>query len=451
MISNETLHPDFSTQRRLPRWQSRSRETTCPSEGFSLAIFSSDESQRAKAATQTGSMRVIGSTPSRRLTILGSTGSIGVNTLDVVRQLGGRDAFEVVALTGAANIALLAQQARDAGAGLAVTADDARYGELKSALSGSGIAAAAGRSGLLEAAAMQADCVMAAIVGTAGLEPTLAAAALGTNILLANKECLVTGGTLFMDAVKAGGGRLLPVDSEHSAIFQTLETDRHEAIERIILTASGGPFRTHSREQMASVTLETARNHPNWSMGLKISIASATMFNKALEMIEAMHLFSLRPEQIEVIVHPQSVVHSMVGYSDGSVLAQLGAPDMRTAIGYALAWPKRCRLDVERLDFARLARLDFEAPDETRFPALRLARVAMQRGGMQSAVMNAAEETACNAFIAGKARFLQIAEVVETVMDAMSGLAPAGSIADVFAADAEARRLAGVIIGKPAR
>ncbi len=382
----------------------------------------------------------------RRLSVFGSTGSIGVNTLDVVQQHGGRDAFEIIALTGAANIDMLARQARETGAKIAVTADENRFGDLKAALSGSGITTAAGRSGLLEAAAMQADCAMAAIVGTAGLEPTLAAAANGTNILLANKECLVTGGSLFVDAVKAGGGALIPVDSEHSAIFQTLETDRHEAVERIILTASGGPFRNHSREQMAGVTVETARAHPNWSMGLKISIGSATMFNKALEMIEAMHLFALRPEQVEVIVHPQSIVHSMVGYCDGSVLAQLGAPDMRTAIGYALGWPLRRHLNVERLDFAKLARLDFETPDEERFPALRLARVAMQRGGMQSAVLNAAEETACNAFIANKIGFLKIADIVENVMDRMISLPQPTTMQDVFEADAQARRLAAELV-----
>ena len=378
----------------------------------------------------------------RRITVLGSTGSIGVNTLDVIGQLGGREAFEVVALTGNANVPLLARQAVETGAKLAVTASEKTYSDLKEALAGTGIGAAAGRSGLIEAASMEADCAMAAIVGTAGLEPTLAAARRGMDIALANKECLVTAGSLFMDAVRQGGGRLLPVDSEHSAIFQTLESNQRHAVERIILTASGGPFRTWPKDKMAGVTPEVARIHPNWSMGMKISIGSATMFNKALEMIEAMHLFDVRPEQVEVIVHPQSIIHSMVGYSDGSVLAQLGSPDMRTAIGYALSWPRREALNVERLDFARLARLDFEAPDEERFPALRLARTAMHRGGSQSAVMNAAEETACEAFIAGRLGFLEIAEITERVMDALAGLPPPSSMHDVFAADAEARRLA---------
>ncbi|WP_139790527.1 1-deoxy-D-xylulose-5-phosphate reductoisomerase [Rhizobium rhizosphaerae] len=378
----------------------------------------------------------------QKITILGATGSIGCNTLDVIAQLGGRAAFEVEALTGHANIGLLAEQAKAVGARLAVTADEGLYGALKSALAGTGIAVAAGASGLLEAAEREADLVMAAIVGTAGLAPTLAAAARGADIALANKECLVSAGPLFVAAVAEGGGALIPVDSEHSAIFQSFDERQRHAVERLVLTASGGPFRKMSREEMAHVTPERARAHPNWSMGLKISIGSATMFNKALEMVEAHHLFGVAPEAIEVIVHPQSIIHSMVGYSDGSVIAQLGAPDMRTAIGYALAYPRRPALNVERLDFARLARLDFEAPDEVRFPALRLARLSMERGGVQSAVMNAAEEVACAAFVAGRIGFLAMAEVAEAVMDEMTGWPPAETIEAVFAADAEARRRA---------
>jgi 1-deoxy-D-xylulose-5-phosphate reductoisomerase len=379
----------------------------------------------------------------RRISILGSTGSIGVNTLDVVSQLGGQDAYEVVAITGNANISLLAEQARNCGAKLAVTADEAHYVTLKDALSGSGIEVAAGREALIEAGARDSDWVMAAIVGTAGLAPTLAAARRGADIALANKECLVSAGELFVKAVAEGGGQLIPVDSEHSAIFQSLEDDQHDAVERIVLTASGGPFRTWTREQMASVTADIARAHPNWSMGLKISIGSASMFNKALEMIEAKHLFNLRPDQIEVIVHPQSVIHSMVGYQDGSILAQLGCPDMRTAIGYALTYPNRPKLNVERLDFARLARLDFEAPDEIRFPALRLARTALERGGVQGAVMNAAEEISFHAFCAGRIGFLSMADIVERVMEEMTGYGPAATMDEIFAADAEARRRAG--------
>ncbi|MNH86364.1 1-deoxy-D-xylulose 5-phosphate reductoisomerase [compost metagenome] len=384
----------------------------------------------------------------RRISILGSTGSIGVNTLDVVAQLGGRNAFDIVAITGNSNVALLAEQAVSFGARLAVTADDKQYATLKDALAGTGIEVAAGRAALGEAGQRPSDWVMAAIVGTAGLAPTVAAAERGADIALANKECLVSAGELFVKAVADGGGKLIPVDSEHSAIFQSLEDDQRHAVERIVLTASGGPFRTWSREQMANVTADVARAHPNWSMGLKISIGSASMFNKALEMIEAKHLFNVRPDQIEVIVHPQSIIHSMVGYTDGSVLAQLGCPDMRTAIGYALTYPDRPKLDVERLDFAKLARLDFEAPDEARFPALRLARTAMDRGGVQGAVMNAAEETAFNAFLEKRIGFLQMADIAEDVMEDMVGYGSAITMDDVFAADAEARRRAAEAIAQ---
>ncbi|MGV1803036.1 1-deoxy-D-xylulose-5-phosphate reductoisomerase [Agrobacterium vitis] len=382
----------------------------------------------------------------RRLTILGSTGSIGTNTLDVIRQMGGRDRFDIMALTGHGNVALLAEQALVTGARLAVTSDENQYIALKDLLSGSGIDVAAGSSGLQEAACLEADWVMAAIVGTAGLQPTLTAAARGADIALANKECLVSAGELFIETVRKGGGKIIPVDSEHSAIFQCLDENHRDTLERIVLTASGGPFRTFTRQQMADVSVQTARAHPNWSMGLKVSIGSASMFNKALEMIEAKHLFDLTPDQIEVIVHPQSIVHSMVGYSDGSVLAQLGVPDMRTAIGYALSYPKRAALDVDRLDFTKLARLDFEAPDLDRFPAIRLARTALERGGLQGAVLNAAEECAFEAFVEEKIGFLAMADVVEDVMDHLSGLAPATVIADVFAADAQARRRAQEVI-----
>ncbi len=378
----------------------------------------------------------------RTISILGATGSIGVNTLDVVRHAGGREAFEVVALTGSSNVALLASQAVEHGAQIAVTADERQYSALKDALSGTGIKAAAGRQALIDAAAIPANITMAAIVGMAGLEPTLAAAKNGGTIALANKECLVSAGALFIDAIEQAGGTLLPVDSEHNAVFQVLDRSQTSAVERVILTASGGPFRTWTREQMAGVTVETARAHPNWSMGLKISIDSASMFNKALEMIEAKHLFHLKPEQIEVIVHPQSIIHSMVAYRDGSILAQLGPSDMRVAIGYALQHPARGHLPVERLDFARLSRLDFETPDEARFPALRLARQAMDRGGVSGAVLNGAKEAALEAFIAGQIPFLAMAEIVETVMEKM-GAAASGGLAGVFDADLEARRWAG--------
>lgn len=388
----------------------------------------------------------MGADSPRRLSIFGSTGSIGVNTLDVVSHIGEAEGLSVAALTGSDNIALLAQQAIGFRAAMAVTARAENYSALKEALSGTGIMVAAGESGLAEAAELDAGIVMAAIVGTAGLAPTLIAARRGADIALANKECLVSAGALFMEEIRRGGGRLLPVDSEHNAIFQVLEENQRHSLERIILTASGGPFRTLDRAEMENVTVETARAHPNWSMGLKISIDSASMFNKALEMIEARHLFSVRPDQVEVVVHPQSVIHSMVGYSDGSVLAQLGSPDMRTAIGYALSWPRRSVLPVERLDFTKLSKLEFEAPDEERFPALRLARVAMERGGVQGAVLNGAKEVALEAFIAGKTGFLAMADIVERVMDDLVALPAASSMDDVFAADAEARqRAAGLL------
>jgi 1-deoxy-D-xylulose-5-phosphate reductoisomerase len=352
----------------------------------------------------------------RTISILGSTGSIGVNTLDVMRHLGGREAFDVVALTGSSNIVLLAKQAREFGAKIAVTADERQYQALKQALSGTGIEAAAGRQALIDAAAMPADITMAAIVGMAGLEPTLAAAKNGGTIALANKECLVCAGDLFLETVHKSGGTLLPVDSEHNAIFQVLDQEKPDTIERVILTASGGPFRTFSLEQMREVTVETARAHPNWSMGLKISIDSASLFNKALEMIEAKYLFNLKPEQIEVIIHPQSIIHSMVGFCDGSILTQLGPSDMRVAIGYALSWPHRVALPTERLDFAKLSRLDFESPDETRFPALRLARQVLAAGGLSGAVLNGAKEIALEAFIAGKIPFLKMADIVDAAM-----------------------------------
>jgi 1-deoxy-D-xylulose-5-phosphate reductoisomerase len=347
-----------------------------------------------------------------------------------------------VALTGNANIDLLAEQARATGAGFAVTADETRYQDLKEALAGSGTEAGAGEKALIEAAEREAEWVMAGIVGMAGLAPTLAAARCGADIALANKECLVSAGTLFRREIESSGGRLLPVDSEHSAIHQVFDPRQGEALERVILTASGGPFRDMCLEDMAKVTPAEARAHPNWSMGLKISIDSASMFNKALEMIEARHLFDLRSEQIEVVVHPQSIIHSMVAYRDGSVLAQLGVPDMRTAIGYALTWPIRASLPVERLDLARLSRLDFFPPDETRFPALALARRAMSEGGLSGTVLNAAKEVALDAFIADGIGFLEMADVVERTMDRM-GIPPAtDDIADVFTVDLEARRRA---------
>jgi 1-deoxy-D-xylulose-5-phosphate reductoisomerase len=374
----------------------------------------------------------------RRVTVLGATGSIGRSTLDVLAQAG--DAVEVEALTGAGNVALLAEQAIRFRARLAVTADPSRYAELRERLAGTGIAVAAGDEAVREAAEAPADWVMAAIVGAAGLAPTLAAARRGATVALANKECLVCAGALFLREIEAGGARLVPVDSEHSAIFQVL--DARAAPERIILTASGGPFRDWPLERMARATVREAVAHPNWSMGAKISIDSATMFNKALEMIEARWLFDVKPAQVEVIVHPQSIVHSMVGYADGSVLAQLGPPDMRGAIGYALSWPDRAPLAIPRLDFAALARLDFLAPDEIRFPALRIARAAMAAGGAAGCALNAAKETALGAFMAEKIGFLDMARVVEGALDRLSPSGDAASLDEVRSLDAAARRVA---------
>ncbi|WP_114389916.1 1-deoxy-D-xylulose-5-phosphate reductoisomerase [Notoacmeibacter marinus] len=356
----------------------------------------------------------------RSVSILGATGSIGVSTLDVLGHTED-GAFTVEALTGASNIALLARQARKHKARIAVTADESRYRDLKEALSGTDIEVAAGRNAVIEAASRPVDVTMAAIVGIAGLAPTLAAVRNGGVIALANKECLVCAGRLFLNECEAHGATLLPVDSEHNAIYQVLAGHDRQAVESVVLTASGGPFRTWRREKMATVTAKTAAAHPNWSMGLKISIDSASMFNKALEMIEAQHLFQLAPEQIEVIVHPQSIVHSMVRYRDGSVLAQLGPPDMRIPIAYALTWPERAPLPVERLDFAKLARLEFEAPDETRFPSIALARRALDEGKAAGAVLNGAKEAALDGFIAGRIGFLDMADRVEAAMDALAG------------------------------
>jgi 1-deoxy-D-xylulose-5-phosphate reductoisomerase len=381
----------------------------------------------------------------RTISILGSTGSIGVNTLDVIRHCGGREAFDVTALTGSSNVVLLAKQARAVGAKIAVTADERQYDALKQALAGSGIEAAAGRQALIDAAAIPVGITMAAIVGMAGLEPALAAARNGGTIALANKECLVCAGDLFMQTIKNSKATLLPVDSEHNAIFQVIACENMKSVERVILTASGGPFRNFTVDQMRDVTVDTARAHPNWSMGLKISIDSASLFNKALEMVEAKYLFDLKPNQIEVIIHPQSIIHSMAGFCDGSILAQLGPPDMRVAISYALSWPARAPLPVERLDFTKLSRLDFEAPDEMRFPALRLARQTLEAGGLAGAVLNGAKEAVLEAFIAGHISFLKMAEIVETVI-ANTNPGTNTALSSVLEADKEARRTAGLLI-----
>jgi 1-deoxy-D-xylulose-5-phosphate reductoisomerase len=394
-------------------------------------------------AVRDAALKPVPSAEPRSVTILGSTGSVGRNTVDLIRR--DPDAYCVEALTGSDNVVLLAEQARLLRPKLAVVANPARYGELKEALAGTGTELAAGPEAVTEAAQRPADWVMASIVGAAGLKPTLAAVRRGAVIGLANKETLVCAGALMMGEVKRHKATLLPVDSEHSAIFQVFETERREAVDRIILTASGGPFRTASREAMEKATPAQAVKHPNWSMGAKISIDSATMMNKGLEIIEAQHLFNMPESRIDVLVHPQSVIHSMVSYVDGSVLAQLGTPDMRTPIAVALAWPKRMGCPCERLDFAKVSTLTFEAPDEVRFPALRLAREALRTGGGAPVVLNAANEIAVQAFLDGRIGFLDIAAIVETALDRVNAGA-AADLEEVAAADqsarAEARRQA---------
>ena len=380
----------------------------------------------------------------RRVTILGSTGSVGSNTVDLLDRQPA--AFAVEALTAFGNATLLADQARRLKPRLAVVADPTEYRTLRAALSGTGIEVAAGPEAVIEAARRPADWVMAAIVGAAGLEPTLAAIQRGAIVALANKECLVCAGALLMREVARCGATLLPVDSEHSAIFQVFDFNRIDAVERIILTASGGPFRKFDRQAMADVTPAQATAHPNWTMGAKISVDSATMMNKGLELIEAHHLFGLPDDRIEILVHPQSVIHSLVAYIDGSVLAQLGSPDMRTPIAFALGWPERMPAPSARLDLAQIATLAFEAPDSERFPALRLAREALQTGGAAPTILNAANEVAVGSFLSGSIGFLDIARIVEETLARVSN-GTLTCLADVkemdVAAREEARRLAG--------
>jgi 1-deoxy-D-xylulose-5-phosphate reductoisomerase len=373
------------------------------------------------------------------ITILGATGSIGRSTLDLVRRNPRR--FAVEALTGANNVDLLIEQALALKPKLAVVADPSRYEALKRGLAGTGIACASGADAVIEAAARPARWVMSAIVGAAGLKPTLAAIERGAVIGLANKETLVSAGDLVMAAVKRAGATLLPVDSEHSAIFQVLDGAQMEAVEKIILTASGGPFRTFTLNRMGQVTPEEAVAHPNWSMGAKISVDSATMMNKGLELIEAHHLFGLPEERIDILVHPQSVIHSLVAYVDGSVLAQLGTPDMRTPIAYALAWPKRMAAPSARLDLAEIATLTFEAPDPVRFPALALARRALRSGGGAPTILNAANEVAVQRFLDRRIGFLDIARIVERTLDALAAAGAPAGLDEVLTLDAEARRL----------
>ena len=379
----------------------------------------------------------------KTVSVLGATGSVGQSTLDLIGRNPNR--FKIVALTAKNNAARLAELAIAHSAELAVIAEEAQYQDLKARLAGTGIAVAAGMPGLIEAALRPADCVMAGIMGAAGLRPTLAAVSQGRRVALANKECLVSAGELFMDAVRAANTELIPVDSEHSAAFQAIAGAAPDSIERIVLTASGGPFRTWSLEQLALATPKEALRHPNWSMGPKITIDSATLMNKGLELIEAYHLFRVAADKLEIVVHPQSIIHALVGYRDGSMLAQLSCPDMRTPIALSLAWPRRMTAPTKRLDLVELAQLSFEAPDEQRFQAINLARQAMARGGMAPAVLNAANEIAVEAFLAGRLGFLQIAQLVaETLAEGearglMLGSADLGAVLET---DAAARRLA---------
>ena len=377
----------------------------------------------------------------RGVTILGSTGSVGQSTVDLI----ARDpaSYRVEALVARTSVELLAEQARRLRARLAVAAEPDRYQALKAALAGTSIEVAAGPEAVIEAAERPAEWVMAAVVGFAGLAPTLAAARRGALVALANKEALVCAGRLLIDAIEQSGGVLLPVDSEHNAIFQVFEPNQHGAVDRLILTASGGPFRNWSLADMADVTPEQALAHPNWDMGAKISIDSATMMNKGLELIEAQLLFGLPGEQVEIVVHPQSIIHSMVAYRDGSVLAQLGTADMRIPISHALGWPARIDGPSAKLDFMSIPALTFERPDSGRFPALRLAREALVTGGYAPIVLNAANEAAVAAFLARRIRFLDIARIVEDVMSGWDGLSDSvDALQQVQAADLEARRLA---------
>jgi 1-deoxy-D-xylulose-5-phosphate reductoisomerase len=375
----------------------------------------------------------------KHVTVLGSTGSVGSNTIDLIKR--NRDAFVVEALTANTNVKDLAHQAIDLGAQVAVVADSNLYSDLKSALFGSRVEAAAGPEAVVEAAQRPSDFVMAAIVGSAGLRPTLAAVRRGITVGLANKECLVSAGEIFVNEVKNFGAQLLPVDSEHSAIYQVLDFDQSNKVRRIILTASGGPFREFTTKQMANATPAQAIAHPNWDMGAKISVDSATMMNKGLELIEAYHLFPVEEHQIEILVHPQSVIHSMVDYIDGSVLAQLGEPDMRTPIAYALAWPNRMETPVPKLSLEDIQTLTFEPPDAIRFPALRLARESLQAGNGAPTTLNAANEVAVERFLNLEIGFSKIALIVEKTLESLDNQA-ISNLDDIVEIDLAARAFA---------
>ncbi|PVB62656.1 1-deoxy-D-xylulose-5-phosphate reductoisomerase [Labrenzia sp. 011] len=375
-----------------------------------------------------------------RIIVLGATGSIGQSLADLIARSPER--FDVVALVANRNAKALAEMARTLKASSAVLADASCYGDLAGHLEGTGIAVSAGNAAVLEAVEHEADLVVGAIVGAAGLAPTMAAIRPGRRIALANKECLVCAGDLFMEKIRRTGAELLPVDSEHNAIFQVFESEKADQVEKVILTASGGPFRTFSRAEMAGVTPQQALKHPNWDMGARVTIDSATMMNKGFEVIEASHLFPVNHDQLGVLVHPQSAVHGLVQYRDGSLLAQLGSPDMRTPIAHCLAYPRRMAAPVKRLDLAELGTLTFEAPDPVRFPALQLAIDAMKTAGGAPAVLNAADEVAVEAFLTGKTRFPDISSAIEAVLERMAGEGRLGTcegIEEVLALDGEAR------------
>lgn len=388
----------------------------------------------------------------RTVSILGSTGSVGVSTLDLLERSG--TGVEVVALTAGRNVERLADQARRWRPRLAVIEDESRLAELRERLNGAGVEARAGKSAIIEAAARGADWVMSAIVGAAGLAPTLAAARTGAIIALANKESLVCAGPALLAIARKAGGSVIPVDSEHSAIFQVFQPANADRVTKLVLTASGGPFRTWSLEAMAAATPSQAVAHPNWSMGAKISVDSATMMNKGLEMVEASYLFGMGAERIEVLIHPQSVVHSMVEYADGSTLAQLGPPDMRSPIACAFAWPERLAWTAPKLDLAAMGQLTFAKPDEARFPALAIARQALRSGGGAPAAMNAANETAVEAFLDGRIGFLDIARTVDATLEdmaaqgALAGCNGGDPVEWAFGIDASARQSAAQVLSR---
>lgn len=383
----------------------------------------------------------------RSVTVLGATGSIGDSTMDLLRA--SRDRYRIEALTGNSNVQGLAKLAREFDARFAAVADPARLNELRDALAGTGISCGAGESAVIEAAARPADWVMAAVSGAAGLKPALAAVDRGATVALANKECLVCAGDLFMQRASAAGACILPADSEHNALFQALGSGNREELVRVIITASGGPFRTWTAAAIEQATLAQALKHPNWSMGQKITIDSASMMNKGLEVIEASYLFALQPDEIDVLIHPQSIVHGMVEFSDRSVMAQLGSPDMRTPIAHCLGWPERIKGPAVKLDLARIGQLTFEAPDFDRFPAVRLAYEALRTGRGATTVFNAANEVAVAAFMAGKIKFGAIARLVEATIEAWirsGNLAVLASADEAIAVDQRARNKAATLL-----